>query len=128
MTKEERIQKEKKRLQEIFKNIPEKEYSSIMKLIENLAFMAVTLEDLMEKVNKEPLVVETVNATQSFFKENPALNSYNKMYANYIKGLQQLISLLPEENKASENSDTSDELISYLKKKNKRLKWERETI
>ncbi len=121
MTKEERIQSEIKRLQEIFKNIPANEYKSIMKLIENLAFMAVTLDDLIEKVNKEPLVVETVNATQTFYKENPALTSYNKMYANYIKGLQQLISLLPEESKPSENAD-DDELISYLKKKNKRLK------
>ena len=122
MTKEERIQAEIKRLQEIFKNIPANEYKSIMKLIENLSFMAVTLDDLIEKVNKEPLVVETVNATQTFYKENPALTSYNKMYANYIKGLQQLISLLPEESKPSENPDDDDELISYLKKKNKRLK------
>ena len=76
----------------------------------------------MEKVNSEPLVVETVNATQTFHKENPALSSYNKMYANYIKGLQQLISLLPEETKPTGDPDDGDELMAYLKKKNKRLK------
>ncbi len=122
MTKDERIQEEITRLKEIFKNIPKNEYKSILKLIEQLAFMAVTLDDLMEKVNSEPLVVETVNATQTFHKENPALSSYNKMYANYIKGLQQLISLLPEETKPTGDPDDGDELMAYLKKKNKRLK------
>lgn len=122
MDKEERIKSETERLKEIFKNIPENEYKSIMKLIDNLSFMAVTLDDLIEKVNKEPLVIKTVNATQSFSKENPALTSYNKMYANYIKGLQQLISLLPEKNQPSENPDEKDELMAYLKKKSKRLK------
>lgn len=122
MTKEERIQEEIKRLQDIFKKISTNEYKSIMKLIENLAFMAVTLDDLIEIVNNEPLVVETVNASQTFSKENPALTSYNKMYSNYIKGLQQLISLLPQESKPTEANDKSDELISYLKKKNKRIK------
>lgn len=122
MTKEERIQEEIKRLDDIFKDISLKEYKSIRKLIENLSFMAVTLDDLMEIVNKEDLVVETVNASQSFLKENPALTSYNKMYANYIKGLQQLISLLPEKPKQLDDPDDKDALISYLKKKNKRLK------
>ena len=126
MTKEERIKKEIARLQEIFKEIPKNEYQSIMKLIENLAFMAVTLDDLIEIVNKEPLVVETVNASQSFSKENPALTSYNKMYANYIKGLQQLISLLPDEKKPSNEPDDGAALISYLNKKRKRIKWKKE--
>lgn len=121
MTKEERIQAEIKRLQDIFKNIPKDEYKSVLKLIEQLSFMAVTLDDLIEKINSEPLVVETVNASQTFTKENPALTSYNKMYANYVKGLQQLISLLPEESKPLEEPE-KDELMSYLKKKNKRLK------
>ncbi len=122
MTKEERIQNEIKRLTEIFKDLSENEFNSSKKLIENLAFMSATLDDLMDIVNNDKLIVETVNATQTFTKENPALTAYNKMYANYIKGLQQLISLLPEENKKTNNSDEPDELISYLKKKNKRLK------
>lgn len=122
MTKEERIQNEIKRLQDIFKKISANEYKSIMKLIENLAFMAVTLDDLMEIVNNEPLVVETINATQTFTKENPALTSYNKMYSNYIKGLQQLISLLPVEPKSSNEENEDDALTSYLLKKQKRIK------
>lgn len=122
MTKEERIQNEIKRLQDIFKKISANEYKSIMKLIENLAFMAVTLDDLMVIVNNEPLVVETINATQTFTKENPALTSYNKMYSNYIKGLQQLISLLPVEPKSSNEENEDDALTSYLLKKQKRIK------
>ena len=39
MTKDERIQEEITRLKEIFKNIPKNEYKSILKLIEQLAFM-----------------------------------------------------------------------------------------
>lgn len=121
MSKDERIKKEITRLQKIFKNIRQDEYKSIEKLLENVAFMSVTLEDLMDIVNNEELVVETVNASQSFLKENPALASYNKMYSNYIKGLQQLISLLPQENKPN-NTPEKDEFSAFMKNKNKKSK------
>ena len=113
MGKDERIKKEKKRLQTIYKKIPEQ------KLIDNLAFMSVTLEDLMEIINNDDLVKTTINASQSFVKENPALSSYNKMYANFLKGIQALSSLLPK-SETEDGNDEGEDLIDYIKKKNSR--------
>lgn len=121
MTKDERIQNEIKRLKQIFKDIPKNECDAVVKLIDNVAFMSITLEDLIKKINSEPLVVETINGSQSFSKENPAITSYNKMYSNFNKGMQQLITLFPQNNKASPE-EPKDELEEYLKKKSKKLK------
>lgn len=120
MTKDERIQKETERLKKIFKDIPKNEFDTVIKLIDNVAFMSVTLEDLIEKINTEPLVVETVNGSQSFSKENPAITSYNKMYSNFNKGMQQLISLFPQDTGKSSTDEPEDELKKYLEKKSKK--------
>ncbi len=120
MTKEERIQSEIDRLKKIFKDIPKIEFDTVLKLIDNIAFMSVTLEDLIEKINNEDLVVETINGSQSFSKENPAITSYNKMYSNFNKGIQQLISLFPQNNGKQSTEEPEDELKKYLEKKNKK--------
>ena len=119
MTVDERIQKETERLKQIFKNIPKNEFDTVAKLIDNVAFMSITLEDLIAKINNEDLVVETINGSQSFFKENPAITSYNKMYSNFNKGIQQLISLFPQSS-VKVQEETDDELMKYLEKKNKK--------
>ena len=118
MGKDERISKETKRLQKIYKKIPEDQFKTAQKLIDNLAFMSVTLEDLMEIINNDELVKTTVNASQSFMKEHPALTSYNKMYANYLKGIQTLSALLPKGEDNGDSSDDGEDLIDYIKKKN----------
>lgn len=117
MTKEERVQKEKERLVNIYKDLPEKEYKTSLKLIDNVAFMTVTLEDLMTEINKGDLIATTINASQTFIKEHPALSAYNKMYTNFQKGIQQLSSLLPKTSNDEQSSD--DEFVNFLKNKKK---------
>ena len=117
-TNEERIKAEISRLNNIYKTLPEKEYKTAEKLINNIAFMSVTLEDLMEIVNKERLVKRTKNASQSFVKEHPALTAYNKMYANFLKGLQQLSSLLPKNYGDTKPVEDNDDFIDFLRNKN----------
>ena len=84
-SKDTRIKEEKERLLGIYKELPAKEFKTAEKLIDNIAFMSITLEDLMEIINNDELVKTTVNASQTFMKEHPALTSYNKMYANFLK-------------------------------------------
>ena len=116
-SKDTRIKEEKKRLIDIYKELPQKEFKTAEKLIDNIAFMSVTLEDLMEIINNDELVKTTVNASQTFMKEHPALTSYNKMYANFLKGIQQLSSLLPKNYGDSRPVEDSDEFIEFLGKK-----------
>lgn len=117
LTKEERIKAERTRLEKIYKALPEKEYKTALKLIDNVAFMSVTLEDLMAIINNDELVKTTINASQTFMKEHPALTSYNKMYANFLKGIQQLSSLLPKSYGDNKPVEDKDEFLEFMKKK-----------
>lgn len=117
LTKNVRIKAEKERLTKIYKTLPEKEFKTAEKLIDNIAFMSVTLEDLMEIINNDELVKTTINASQTFIKEHPALTSYNKMYANFLKGIQQLSSLLPKNYGDLKPVEDTDEFIEFLGKK-----------
>ena len=118
------IQEEKERLNKIYKNLPDKKYKTALKLIDNVAFMAVTLDKLMEEIKKTDFVVKTKNASQEFLKESPALTSYNKMYSNFLKGIQQLNSLLPSDNFPSENKTKKDkpedDFEKFIHKRNNR--------
>lgn len=105
----ERISQEKDRLDKIYKNIPSRKYKTVIKLIENIAFMTVTLEMLVEEINKTNLTVKTKNASQEFIKESPALAAYNKMYANFLKGIQQLNSLLPPDEPSNGSQSTPED-------------------
>jgi len=53
-------------------------------------------------------------------KEHPALASYNKMYANYLKGIQQLSSLLPKDFDEDGDDNGGEDLMTYIKNKNSR--------
>ena len=119
VTKSERIQEEVGRLTNIYNQLPVDEFKTAIKLIDNLAFMSATLEDLMEVVNGDELVKTTVNASQKFDKEHPALASYNKMYANYLKGIQHLSSLLPKETNRKPVVE-DDAVMDFIKNKNTR--------
>ena len=117
LSKDARIKIEKERLVKIYKVLPEKEFKTAEKLIDNIAFMSVTLEDLMAIINNDELVKTTVNASQTFIKEHPALSSYNKMYANFLKGIQQLSSLLPKNYGDTKPVEDDDEFLDFMSKK-----------
>ncbi len=116
-SKDTRIKEEKERLLGIYKELPAKEFKTAEKLIDNIAFMSITLEDLMEIINNDELVKTTVNASQTFMKEHPALTSYNKMYANFLKGIQQLSSLLPKNYGDLKPVEDTDEFLEFMDKK-----------
>ena len=112
------IKKERNRLKKIYEKIPEKRYKTALKLIDNVAFMSVTLEFLMQEINNSDLIVKTKNASQEFYKESPAVGSYNKMYTNFLKGIQQLNSLLPVEKSDGfdgNNPPVEDDFIKFIK-------------
>ncbi|MGX7447104.1 P27 family phage terminase small subunit [Dolosigranulum pigrum] len=46
--------------------------------------------DLEKCIEEEGVIVETINASQSFLKENPAINSWNKLESTMIKLLDSI--------------------------------------
>jgi hypothetical protein len=98
ISKDDRIKKELRKLKSLYKELPKNKQKLCEKLIGNAAFMAVTLEDLQEQVNKEGAVVKQKNGNGFNVKnEHPAQKSYNVMIGKYTAVIAKLDEMLPEE-------------------------------
>ena len=114
--KDKRIKKEKNRLKKIFSEISESKRKLAEPLIENAAFMRITLEDLQQQVNDEGAVIEAVNGNG--FKtqqEHPAQKSYNVMMNRYSATIKQLTDLLPDA-KTETTSKAGEALAAFVMK------------
>lgn len=86
-----------------------------MNLVQELAFMKVTLEDLKEEVNINGVVTEMPQGEYSIMRENPALKSYNTMIQRYNATIKQLDDFI---NKFSPKvEDEVDKLTQFLMRK-----------
>jgi hypothetical protein len=113
LTKEERIKREIRRLNKIYKEMDPDSKKAIKSLIENAAFMAVTLEDLQETINREGVVSEYQNgANQWGTKKSPEVEVYNTMIKHYMAIIKQLTDLLPKESEVVEVDDGFEDFIN----------------
>lgn len=98
MDKNERISAEIKRLNRVFSKIGNKPKSAVKSLIENAAFMAVTLEDLQANINENGVISEYQNGENQWgTKKSPEIEIYNVMIRNHAGIMKQLTDLLPPE-------------------------------
>lgn len=97
LTKKKRITKEIARLKKLFKVIPENTLQSVMSLISNAAFMAVTLDDLQQTINDEGAVSKYQNGENQWgTKKSPEVEIYNTMIKNHSSLIKQLTDLIPK--------------------------------
>lgn len=96
MTKDERIQAELARLMKIYQDLPENTLEVMLPLIQNAAFMKVTMDDLQEEI-KENGAVETYQngANQSGRKQAAAMQAYNQTIRNYNNAIKALSAKMP---------------------------------
>lgn len=98
ITKEKKIKKEFRQLSKFFKNLPQGKKKLAEKLIENAAFMIVTLADLREKISEEGAIKTVTNGNGiSTEQENPAQKSYVAMMNRFNATMKILIDMLPEQ-------------------------------
>ena len=112
LTKEERIKKEILKLNRTFGKIDAQTKKAVQSLIENAAFMAVTLADLQETMNKEEGLVCTYQNGENQWgtKKSPEVEIYNTMIKNHASVIKQLTDLLPKSEPPKEN-DGFDEFV-----------------
>lgn len=111
--KEKRIQKEIKRLNKIFEDVSENKKGAVARLIDNVAFMSVTLEDLKDEINANGVKELYLNgANQHGFKETIEVKTYNAMIKNYVNAVKQLNTVLPVDKKI----DEADEFDKFCDK------------
>ncbi len=114
--KEKRIKNEIKRLNELFNNMPKSTMDKVQSLIQNAAFMTVTLDELQKTINQKGVVEEYQNgANQKGFKKTVEVEIYNVMVKNQISIFKQLSELMPMD--ASKPQQQEDELLKLLKRK-----------
>ena len=106
LEKNKNIKKEKNRLRKIFTNMPKTKKAIVEKLIDNAAFMAVTLDELKEHIKKNGVKETYMNGAAQFgYKESIESKTYNTMIKNYSNVIKQLIDLLPKEEKEVAGED-----------------------
>ena len=114
-----KIKKEQKRLQEIFKNLDTSKKKTVEKLIEDAAFMAVTLEETRQIIARDGIVETYQNgANQTGVKKSSAVEVYDKMVNTYSRVVKQLTDLIPErvifEPEEEEDDDPAEELMAFV--------------
>lgn len=121
------IQQEINRLNEILRNINSEKRAMAQPLIENIAFMAVTLNELKEIIKIKGPITLMEQGTQRLLIESPAQKSYNSMIKNFNASMKQLFDLLPkdpvdiipQDDKKSKPEHEKDALEKYQEKYNK---------
>lgn len=97
-SKEKRVAKEQKRLLNLYKNIAKNKLELVSPLIQNAAFMAVTLEDLQSVINESGTCEEYIHgANQHGRKSSAEIQTYNSMMKNYQTCIMALDKMLPAE-------------------------------
>jgi hypothetical protein len=115
MSKDEKIQKEIRRLNRIYRNIPKNQKAVIEGLIRRAAYMRVTLEEMEEDLNINGY---TESFTQSkdlapYDRERPIARLYNTMNKNYQTIMKQLAEFVEKEPApAKEQSDGFNEFVN----------------
>jgi len=100
LTKEAKIKREYNRLQKIFSGLDKNMQTTVDSLLRNAAFMAVSLEELQDEINREGYVVEYQNgANQSGTKQSDAVKTHIAMTKNHAGIIKQLCDLVPPEQK-----------------------------
>ena len=95
-TKEERVKKELKSLKKLTEGLSASKLAVALPLIEQAAFMRITLSDLQKEINEMGCVEEYRSGReQSGFKVTAALQAYNSTVKNYAAVCERLDRILP---------------------------------
>ena len=84
MTKDALIKREIAKLNKILSEIPEDKKELVEGLVQNAAFMAVTLRELQAEIDKNGAVITSMSGNgYETTKDNPAQKAYTTMIARY---------------------------------------------
>lgn len=98
ITTDTRIKRVREELENIFSELDEKRKNTAKSLLDNAAFMAVTLEELRENIKKNGVTSEYQNGENQFgTKKSPEVEVYLSMIKNYTAIIKTLCDMLPQD-------------------------------
>lgn len=112
LEKEKNIKQEINRVKKLYKDFPRDKVKAIEGLINEAAFMKITLQETREDLIKFGMTEMFEQGSQSFKRERPEVKIYTTLIQRYSNVMKQLIDLLPER----EKNEEKDELTEFLSK------------
>jgi regulator of replication initiation timing len=110
LSKDDRIKKEVRRLNSLFRDLGKDKQKVVKSLIENAAFMAITLEDLQDKINLDGVTSEYQNGENQWgTKKSPEVEVHIAMTKNFTQVIKQLIDMLPDQS----TRNAGEELLRF---------------
>ena len=95
--KDKMIKKEVLKLRRIYKDLDKEKFDTVFSLIEEAAFMLVTLKDLKQTINRAGSISRYQNGENQWgTKKSPEIEIYNTMIKNHMAIIKQLSDLLPK--------------------------------
>jgi hypothetical protein len=96
MTVEGRIKREKMRLRRQFKDVGKDTLTTVDRLVDRVAFLTVTLEDLETVINEQGCTSEYKNGEHQWgMKKSPEVEAHATMMQRYLSAMKQLLDLRP---------------------------------
>ena len=121
LTKQERDDKERDKLRSQLKGLNDRQKKVAEKLTNELAWMAVTLEDIRAKIDERGTdghISEYKNGENQWgTKESPEIMIYHETIANYMKGIKQLTDLVAGEKEETEPDADVAAIMDFIAKK-----------
>ena len=102
--------KEINRIKKLYKDFPKEKSKVLEGLINESAFIKVSLEELRDNLLKNGFTEVFEQGEQRFNRERPEVKIYTTFIQRYSNVMKQLIDLLPVEVKKEE----ADELLEFL--------------
>ena len=109
--KDKLVNNEIKRLTGLFKDIERNKRLTAKGLVEEAAYMRITLQELKKEIDKEGPIDEMPQGDYSILREHPALKSYNTMVQRYTNIIDKLTNLHPKEVKVVDGDDGFNDFI-----------------
>ncbi len=111
--KDKEIKKEVRKLRRLFKPLPNDKRKATEGLIQEAAFMKVTLEEARYIIDQEGILELFEQGTQRFLREHPATKVYNTMINRYAAVCKQLFDMIPDPDAGKQ---AEDELMAFVKR------------
>lgn len=110
--KDRMVNNEIARLTRLFKDIEANRRLTSKGLIEEAAFMRITLQELKVEIDKDGPIDEMQQGDYSILREHPALKAYNTMVQRYTNIIDKLTNLHPKAEIKKEVDDGFDEFVN----------------
>ena len=114
LDKNKRIKKEAARLKRLFKEIDENKKKLVFSTIEDVAFMAVTMQDLRENIIRIGTTVKYKNGENQYgTKQSPDAQLYLQMSQKHTQAMKILVDCLPKTEKIKNvQEDDFDDFVT----------------